>query len=112
MNRIVVNGVEYTCNRGNIVITNNQVIVGKTVIASIESESEKNVKVEIFGDAGDITCPGSVIVNGNCKAVDCGGSCQVNKNVNGNIDAGGSVTVAGYVDGNIGAGGSVKIGKR
>lgn len=110
MNKIVINGVEYAYNGGSIVINNNQVIEGKTVITSIESV--KNVKVEIFGDVGNITCPGSVTVNGNCRAIDCGGSCQVNKNVTGNIDAGGSVTVAGCVDGDIDAGGSVKIGRR
>lgn len=45
-----------------------------------------------------ITCSGNI---------DCGGSCEVSGNVDGNIDAGGSVT-CGNVSGDIDAGGSVK----
>jgi hypothetical protein len=75
---------------------------------SVCSYSNDCPKIIIKGNCGSIDCGGSVDVEGNVNGdIDCGGSCTC-RDVSGGIDAGGSVR-SSKVGGSIDAGGSVSI---
>ena len=86
-NSITINGETITYSGSGIAVQNNIVVDGKI----IKSDIGNNAHVVINGNVHKIVCSGSVEVHGDSGEIDCGGSCTVGGNVNGDIDAGGSV---------------------
>ena len=105
MNRITINGKTITCSGTNVIINNGKVIVDGDIVQECNSG---NIKVTIEGNVNKIRISrGLVEIHGNSGNIDCGGSCEVGRDVKGDIDAGSSVT-CGNVSGDIDAGGSVR----
>ena len=108
INKVTVNGKTYTCEGNSVVVQNGKIIVdGKT----INDEDVGSVNIVVNGNVEEVHCDcGSVKVLGSAITVECGGSCEIGGNVDGNVSAGGSVRCWGKGNGNIIAGGSVRIG--
>ncbi len=105
MNKVVINGKKYEIPNGNISIINGKIYVnGKEFTEELNSEI---VDVVVYGDVSQINCEGNVVINGNAETIYCGGNCEVEKDVSGDIKAYGSVN-CGNVKGNVSAGGIVK----
>lgn len=107
MNKIIINGKSINYTGNNICIQDGKVIIDGKMIQSC---TEPDIKVVVYGDVNKLDCAGSVEVHGNCGSIDCSGSCKVDGNVNGDIDASGSVT-CGNVAGDIDCSGSVRCRK-
>ncbi len=103
--QININGKTITCSGNNITIQNGKVIIDGSTIYETDHE---DIKATISGDVNTIHCSGDVFVYNNAGNITCGGKCEVNGDVNGDIKAGGSVTCKTIV-GDINAGGSVRF---
>ena len=108
---VTVNGKTYQSANGNISINGNQVYIDG--VPQQDLTNDKDIKVVINGDCGEIECAGEVTVNGNVHGdIDAGNSVTVSGNSDGYIDAGNSITIAGnHTGGSVDAGNFVKIGK-
>lgn len=107
MGVIKINGVEYSGN--SVYVNGDKVIVDDKVV---EYHKGSIINVTIKGSVSTIRSTGSVSVYGNTGMIECGGSINVQGDVDGDIDCGGSCVVTGSVDGNIDAGGSVSVIKQ
>lgn len=98
MSTICINGKKIEAPNGNISVINNKVYCNGKLISDIEKDFvEKEIKITIEGDAGNIqTDSGDVTVKGSCGTVET---------------ASGDVSVSGGVDGDVSTqSGDVKCG--
>lgn len=90
MNRIVINGNSIETNGRNVSIINGKIIVDGELLSSFNNY---DIKIEIYGDCGNIETTGNVIVNGNCKDIDCNGNVTCYGDIQGDIDCNGNVSL-------------------
>lgn len=107
MNKIIINGKEFTVSGSNISVINGKVFVDGKLI---EEGLTDNVTISFVGDLASLSTNGSATIHGNVNGnVDVGGSVTCG-NISGSLNSGGSVACL-EVGGNINAGGSVKVSK-
>lgn len=106
MGIIRINGNTITVPDGaNVSINNGTIIINGSISGSY---SDNTPKIEITGNVGSLTCPGSVEVHGNVGGkVDAGGNVNCG-DVASYVDAGGNV-ICGKVGGKVDAGGNVMV---
>lgn len=123
MNKVVVNGVEYTFEPGEVlVIIGDKLRVGSQVIAGVGNAPRVELvgepvsvycagRLEVTGDVqGDVNAQGNVNITGDVAGgVEAQGDVIVGRDVLGDVDVQGDVTIKGGHQGNIDAQGSVRI---